>query len=144
MKAYGRDFRCRIPAALNEDLELWGRCAGALHRRPGVSMTYVVCKRLAAAAGVVARREHSGLLGIDLRRAELVERAWAGAALTMVEKSLLAGYYVYRVRPEVLCRALGVPLREFDDRMTSAACVLGEELKRLAGERGLCDNHGYN
>lgn len=144
MKAYGRDFRCRIPAALNEDLELWGRCAGARRRRSRPSMTYVVCQRLAEASGVVTRQEPGGLLGIDCRRADLVERAWARAVLTMVEKTLLAGYYVYRVRPEVLCRVLGVPLREFDDRMASAACALGKELKRLDEERNLSDNNAYN
>lgn len=132
MKGYERDFRSRLSADQQERLEAWGRCATS-ERRPGVSPTWEICERLKRAAGVVPEASWSeGLSGEALRDAAALERAWVVGRMNVVEKQLLAGYYVHHVRPPVLCRALGVRLREFDDKMYRAVCALFEALERLA------------
>lgn len=139
MAGYELDFRSRVRIEFHDRLEVWGLCA-ASSRQPGVSPTWTICQRLARAAGVVEESTGKVMLEDDIRDAAAIERAWATGSLDRTQKALLAGYYVHRVRPPVLCRALGVRLREFDQRMASAICALFEVVERLAGGAGIDDN----
>lgn len=125
------DFRFRISTQLNDRLENWGWLSR--DRKPqGVSMTGIICHRLAQHAG--AYKYDGPLPPTDEQRADalLIERAWRNSLLPMRQKTLLAGYYVYRVRPEKLARIIPVRLREFDSEMYRACTMIDNIAHRLA------------
>lgn len=120
------DFRSRVPTALHERLEGWGELMRD-RRIPESSPTAKICRTLAIMGGQpdpvdVVRRQPTGASIAD---AERIEAAWRGQLLTMREKTLLAGYYCYSVRPAKLCRGLAMTYREFDPSMLRAVMAIG-------------------
>lgn len=136
------DFRFRISTELNDRLENWGRLS-RVPSAPGLSMTGIICHRLAVHAG--AYKYDGPLPPTDDEKADalLIERAWRGQ-MPMKQKTLLAGYYVYRVRPERLVRVVSIRLREFDQQMFIACNMIENIARRLAIPTKVGHNHGDN
>lgn len=53
---------------------------------------------------------------------------------------LLAGYYVYRVRPQTLCRAASARYREFDMQMFRACAMINNMMLRIVRTKVISDN----
>lgn len=138
------DYRLRIPANLDTRLDNWGWLSRD-KKRPGISQTGKICHRLALLAGAYKYDEGSAPpTDAQIRDAHLIERAWRNELLPMKQKMLLAGYYVYRIRPDKLCRAAAIRYSEFDQHMFTACNMIHNIALRIAHNNDMRDNGPYN
>lgn len=134
------DYRLRIPADLDARLDNWGWLSRD-KKRPGISQTGKICHRLALLAGAYKFDDgHAPPSDAQIRDSHLIERAWRNELLPMKQKMLLAGYYVYRVRPQLLCRAASLRYRDFDAEMFKACTMLHNITLRIAHKGDMGDN----
>lgn len=129
------DYRLRIPADLDARLDNWGWLSRD-KKQPGISQTGKICHRLAVLAGAYKYDEASAPpTAAQIRDAHLFERAWRNDLLPMKQKMLLAGYYVYRIRPDKLCRAAAIRYSEFDQHMFKACTMIHNIANRIRQDR---------
>nr|MBF0682535.1 hypothetical protein [Pseudomonas sp.] len=144
LKDHRIDYRLRIPANLDARLDNWGWLSRD-KKRPGISQTGKICHRLALLAGAYKFDDgHAPPSDAQIRDSHLIERAWRNELLPMKQKMLLAGYYVYRVRPEKLCRAASIRYSEFDQHMFTACNMIHNIALHIAQNNDMRDNEPYN
>jgi hypothetical protein len=73
-----------------------------------------------------------------------VERAWAGALMPRRAKGMLAGYYVFRMHPNAICRSAAIRYAEFDSEMGKACGFLTNIMERLAFRQNAAHNPAHN
>lgn len=135
-----QDFKLRISVDWNNRLENWGWIMRP-RLRQGISPTAIVCQRLATLAGAYKFDDRTDPPS-DVQKADAlsIERAWRNPLMPLKEKTLLAGYYIYRVHPHKLSRAVALRYADFDQKMFMACNMLENITQRLASRISCRDN----
>lgn len=104
-------------------LENWARWATAKGARGSDCMTGAICDDMRKNSGLV-REGHSGIDRIDDSDAVKVELGMR--KLPMQQRLLLDWCYIEQARPEVVCRKVSIPMKEFVERFMEAQEAIEE------------------
>ncbi len=107
-----------IRKTIGERLENWARWATARAARGADSMTGAICESMRKAALGNVWSGHDVRDPTDEQDAMTIELGMR--KLSTLHRLLLDWCYIQQARPEVVCRKLSIPIKEFVDRFRDA------------------------
>lgn len=113
-------------------LENWARWATARAGRGADCMTGAICESLRKAALGNVWSGHDVRDTLDEADAVAIERAMRD--LLLQQRLLLQWCYIEQARPEVVCRKVSIPIKEFVERFRAAQEAI-EDLTDNEGNR---------